>query len=47
LKEYQEGVGKGREAWGKEEEMGVWKAKQLVDSSLHPGESRWLSFSSL
>lgn len=39
LKEYQEGVGKGRQAWGKEEEMGVWKAKQLVDSSLHPGMS--------
>lgn len=36
LKEYQEGVGRGREAWGKEEEMGIWKAKQLVDSSLHP-----------
>ncbi|GAA6010685.1 hypothetical protein JCM10207_005797 [Rhodosporidiobolus poonsookiae] len=36
LKEYQEGVGKGREAWGHEDEMGVWKAKQLVDSSIHP-----------
>ncbi|GAA5916708.1 hypothetical protein JCM6882_005782 [Rhodosporidiobolus microsporus] len=36
LKEYQEGVGKGRQAWGHEEEAGVWKAKQLVDSSLHP-----------
>ncbi|BGP17378.1 hypothetical protein JCM10213_006868 [Rhodosporidiobolus nylandii] len=36
LEEYQAGVGKGREAWGKEEEKGVWKAKQLVDSSLHP-----------
>ncbi|GAA5994023.1 hypothetical protein JCM11641_000048 [Rhodosporidiobolus odoratus] len=36
LQEYQAGVGKGREAWGKEEEKGVWKAKQLVDSSLHP-----------
>ncbi|KAM0791679.1 hypothetical protein ACM66B_003955 [Microbotryomycetes sp. NB124-2] len=36
LQEYQEGVGRGRQAWGKEEEMGVWKAKQLVDSSIHP-----------
>ncbi|GAA5848814.1 hypothetical protein JCM8547_006352 [Rhodosporidiobolus lusitaniae] len=36
LKEYQAGVGEGRKAWGHEEEMGVWKAKQLVDSSIHP-----------
>ena len=28
LQEYQQGVGKGREAWGKEEEKGVWRAKQ-------------------
>ncbi|TNY24386.1 Tricarboxylate/iron carrier [Rhodotorula diobovata] len=36
LKEYQEGTGQGRKAWGHEEEAGVWKAKQLVDSSIHP-----------
>lgn len=30
LKEYQEGTGKGREAWGHEEEAGVWKAKQCA-----------------
>ncbi|GAA5999709.1 Fsf1p [Rhodotorula paludigena] len=36
LKEYQEGTGNGRKAWGKEDEAGVWKAKQLVDSSIHP-----------
>lgn len=28
LKEYQEGKGVGREAWGREEEMGIWRAKQ-------------------
>lgn len=28
LKEYQAGQGKGRQAWGHEQEMGVWKAKQ-------------------
>ncbi|KAM0748588.1 tricarboxylate carrier [Meredithblackwellia eburnea MCA 4105] len=36
LKEYEQGVGAGREAWGREEEAGIWRAKQLVDSSLHP-----------
>ncbi|KAK4050590.1 Sideroflexin FSF1 [Microbotryomycetes sp. JL201] len=36
LQEYQDGIGRGRQAWGREEEMGVWKAKQLVDSSIHP-----------
>ncbi|KAI5480704.1 mitochondrial carrier protein, tricarboxylate/iron carrier [Pseudohyphozyma bogoriensis] len=36
LEEYTAGVGKGRAAWGREEEAGIWKAKQLVDSSLHP-----------
>ncbi|GAA6043575.1 hypothetical protein JCM8097_005261 [Rhodosporidiobolus ruineniae] len=36
IKEYQEGTGKGRLAWGHEDEYGVWRAKQLVDSSLHP-----------
>lgn len=34
LKEYQEGVGEGRKAWGKEEEMGVWKAKQRTLAAL-------------
>lgn len=33
LKEYQEGVGRGREAWGKEQEAGVWKAKQCESVS--------------
>lgn len=28
LSEYQAGIGKGRAAWGKEEGMGIWKAKQ-------------------
>ena len=28
LQEYQDGVGKGKQAWGREKEMGVWKAKQ-------------------
>ncbi|GAA5970169.1 hypothetical protein JCM8115_000763 [Rhodotorula mucilaginosa] len=36
LKEYQDGVGEGRKAWGHEDQYGVWKAKQLVDSSIHP-----------
>ncbi|KAK4704137.1 sideroflexin-5, partial [Phenoliferia sp. Uapishka_3] len=36
LQDYQNGVGAGRAAWGHEEEAGIWKAKQLVDSSLHP-----------
>ncbi|KAK4054954.1 Sideroflexin FSF1 [Microbotryomycetes sp. JL221] len=36
LQEYQDGVGRGRQAWGREQEAGVWKAKQLVDSSIHP-----------
>ncbi|KAL8292137.1 hypothetical protein RQP46_001603 [Phenoliferia psychrophenolica] len=36
LQDYQHGVGEGRAAWGHEEEAGIWKAKQLVDSSLHP-----------
>uniref|UniRef100_A0A0K3CIP3 BY PROTMAP: gi/472580684/gb/EMS18468.1/ mitochondrial carrier protein, tricarboxylate/iron carrier [Rhodosporidium toruloides NP11] gi/647397170/emb/CDR39996.1/ RHTO0S04e12992g1_1 [Rhodosporidium t... n=1 Tax=Rhodotorula toruloides TaxID=5286 RepID=A0A0K3CIP3_RHOTO len=36
LKEYQEGTGEGRKAWGHEDQYGVWKAKQLVDSSIHP-----------
>ncbi|KAH8920161.1 tricarboxylate carrier [Atractiella rhizophila] len=36
IKDYQEGNERGRKLWGREEEMGVWKAKQLVDSSIHP-----------
>ncbi|BGP25572.1 Sideroflexin FSF1 [Rhodotorula toruloides] len=36
LKEYQEGTGDGRKAWGHEDQYGVRKAKQLVDSSIHP-----------
>ncbi|SGZ12216.1 BQ5605_C028g10489 [Microbotryum silenes-dioicae] len=36
LREYQDGVGEGRKAWGKEEEYGLWKKKQLVESSIHP-----------
>lgn len=28
LKEYQDGVGEGRKAWGHEDQYGVWKAKQ-------------------
>jgi hypothetical protein len=28
LKEYQEGTGAGRKAWGNEENAGIWKAKQ-------------------
>ncbi|GAA5820230.1 hypothetical protein JCM10212_006788 [Sporobolomyces blumeae] len=36
LQEYQEGTGDGRKAWGREDAAGIWKAKQLVDSSLHP-----------
>lgn len=28
LKEYQEGTGEGRKAWGHEDQYGVWKAKQ-------------------
>ncbi|GAA5871128.1 hypothetical protein JCM1840_007599 [Sporobolomyces johnsonii] len=46
LQEYQQGTGEGRKAWGREDEMGVWKAKQLVDSSIHPdtGEAVPLPF---
>ncbi|BGP58360.1 Sideroflexin FSF1 [Rhodotorula sphaerocarpa] len=36
LKEYQDGVGEGRKAWGHEDQYGIWKAKQLVESSIHP-----------
>ncbi|SCV73460.1 BQ2448_7386 [Microbotryum intermedium] len=36
LREYQDGVGEGRKAWGKEDEYGLWKKKQLVESSIHP-----------
>jgi len=34
LREYQDGTGAGRKAWGHEEEAGVWKAKQRVSSLL-------------
>ncbi|KWU41149.1 Tricarboxylate/iron carrier, partial [Rhodotorula sp. JG-1b] len=33
LKEYQEGVGEGRKAWGHEDQYGVWKAKQCEKCS--------------
>ncbi|KAJ8293651.1 putative mitochondrial transport protein fsf1 [Rhodotorula toruloides] len=38
LKEYQEGTGEGRKAWGHEDQYGVWKAKQ------HTGEPVPLPF---
>lgn len=36
LADYKAGIGAGRAAWGNEDAAGVWKAKQLVDSTLHP-----------
>lgn len=36
LKEYQDGVGEGRKAWGHEDQYGVWKAKQC-ESALSLG----------
>jgi len=34
LREYQDGTGAGRKAWGHEEEAGVWKAKQRASFPL-------------